>query len=458
MLTDNRADLRTQDWFLVAYDGDLVLKLARDLMIGEDEQGQTVLSPARDNALLRIANEHGCLTLQPVAMDWTLSLDGGLSVQHLTFLEGLTLRLVFPHSSLLITTDFQAGGDADVDREVRLTPMQTPTLTLTRVDDPIVLMEPEQRTTPEPIDMPAAEDSEDFPLEEAEAQVRAAAALTQVAHGIPDEQLDEQDPVPAEQIPLPDEPAVFIVRPISRPEPTVERLKEVRVEPVEPPIPMDDAPPQGDVDSVADVPLLEDVHFAEDAHPVEAGEDPLEDRVVSLAAHRPTRRRHRALAGIVAALALATPMCLYLSDASELGVKFSLTNYRPLTESNAAPVRTEPAALPDQAQALSREDRLLIASLLAEANAYYQAGSIVMPFQSNAVSNLTQVLSMDPANREALRLMQLCEEALIERAAEVHAAGNNFLARNLVEGVLEFYPELDDARALLNSWTRTPEG
>jgi len=113
---------------------------------------------------------------------------------------------------------------------------------------------------------------------------------------------------------------------------------------------------------------------------------------------------------------------------------------------------------PDQAQALSREDRLLIASLLAEANAYYQAGSIVMPFQSNAVSNLTQVLSMDPANREALRLMQLCEEALIERAAEVHAAGNNFLARNLVEGVLEFYPELDDARALLNSWTRTPEG
>ena len=49
-------------------------------------------------------------------------------------------------------------------------------------------------------------------------------------------------------------------------------------------------------------------------------------------------------------------------------------------------------------------------------------------------------------------------EALIERAAEVHAAGNNFLARNLVEGVLEFYPELDDARALLNSWTRTPEG
>ena len=71
MLTDNRADYRTQDWFLIACDGDLVLKLASDLMIGEDERGQTVLSPAREDALLRITCEHGCLTLQALAMDWT---------------------------------------------------------------------------------------------------------------------------------------------------------------------------------------------------------------------------------------------------------------------------------------------------------------------------------------------------------------------------------------------------
>ena len=132
MLTDNRADYRTQDWFLIACEGDLVLKLAQDLMIGEDERGQTVLSPAREDALLRITSEHGCLTLQAMAMDWTFSEDGGLSVQHLTFVEGLTLKLCFPASSLILTPDFHAGASARVDREIRLMPTETPTLTLTR--------------------------------------------------------------------------------------------------------------------------------------------------------------------------------------------------------------------------------------------------------------------------------------------------------------------------------------
>ena len=105
MLTDNRADYRTQDWFLIACEGDLVLKLAQDLMIGEDERGQTVLSPAREDALLRITSEHGCLTLQAMAMDWTFSEDGGLSVQHLTFVEGLTLKLCIDTAHLILNRE-----------------------------------------------------------------------------------------------------------------------------------------------------------------------------------------------------------------------------------------------------------------------------------------------------------------------------------------------------------------
>jgi hypothetical protein len=137
MLTENRAEIRTQDWFLIACDGDLVLKLAQDLMIGEDERGQTVLSPAREDALLRVTSEHGCLTLQALAMDWTFTEKGGLSVQHLAFVEGVTLKLVFPNSSLVITPDFHAGARAAVDREIRLTPTDAPTLSLSRVDEPV---------------------------------------------------------------------------------------------------------------------------------------------------------------------------------------------------------------------------------------------------------------------------------------------------------------------------------
>ena len=65
---------------------------------------------------------------------------------------------------------------------------------------------------------------------------------------------------------------------------------------------------------------------------------------------------------------------------------------------------------------------------------------------------------MDPSNEEGLRLMYRSAVTLIEEAEAAHAAGDNFLARNLVEDVLGFHPEFDDARALLDSWTRVPEG
>ena len=429
MLTDNRADYRTQDWFLVACGGDLVLKLANDLMIGEDERGQTVLSPAREDALLRITSEHGCLTLQAMAMDWTFSEEGGLSRQHLTFVEGLTLKLSFPRSSLILTQDFQAGGNASIDREIRLLPTKSPTLTLSRVDEPVILIEPAWLPAPEAAHAESLE--ADLGIEEAADQAKADATLSRWDHQIPDEVPDSQPAVDG---------------PITAPGTTSAKAEQAAA---------DDLAPT-----------------------TTAVFEALPERIVA-----PRRKSHRPLAGLIAATALLAPMCLYLVDGRKLGVDFPLTNYRPLEESvqatgtierSPAPsveeievaaslppqptAESAPTRQPEQTPALDEQKQLLIASLLAEAKAFYDAGRIVTPIEANTVSHLTQVLSMDPTNEEGLRLMYLSAVTLIEEAEAAHAAGDNFLARNLVEDVLGFHPEFDDARALLDSWTRAPEG
>lgn len=449
MLTDNRADYRTQDWFLVACDGDLVLKLASDLMIGEDERGQTVLSPAREDALLRITSEHGCLTLQAMAMNWTFAEDGGLSRQHLTFVEGLTLRLSFPSSTLILTPDFQASAATQVDREIRLMPTEAPALTLTRVDEPVRLIEQALLPAPEAANAEVLE-PDDLLIEEALAQAEAAAALTAWDHQVPDEQTDRA-PVPSEEAPV-----VASARP--RPEPITESFPEPAV-------------------------LFQEM-------PGVAATNPNAAR----------RKHHWVLGGLLAATVLLAPTYLYLADGHKLGVDFPLSNYLPLPAASAAPATTATTAgpgataapaegtpaigqpdptgsptLPEVADAGAAQDQraaaaqpepsaaevrqqLLIDSLLAEAKAYYNAGLIVSPVESNTVSHLTQVLNMDPTNEEGLQLMYLSAVTLIREAEAAHAAGNDYLARNLVEDVLGFHPEFDDARALLDSWARVPEG
>ncbi|MEM8769314.1 MAG: hypothetical protein AAGE43_17885, partial [Pseudomonadota bacterium] len=100
----------------------------------------------------------------------------------------------------------------------------------------------------------------------------------------------------------------------------------------------------------------------------------------------------------------------------------------------------------------SEAEVFLIASLLAEARALYDAGDIVSPVQANAVDRLTQVLNLDRTNETGLRLMYLCAMKLIEQAQTAYDAGDHYLARNLVEDVLGFHPELEDARTLLDDW------
>ena len=110
MQTD-RGELRSPgDWFLIACNGDLVLKLARDLNVGEDDTGELILGPSNDEALLRIACVEGQLTLQVLALDMTMSVAGDRSVQYLAIDSVGPVRVRLPHNALSLTHDFLDGG------------------------------------------------------------------------------------------------------------------------------------------------------------------------------------------------------------------------------------------------------------------------------------------------------------------------------------------------------------
>ncbi len=173
-------------WFLIACDGDLVLKLAHTLMIGEDARGETLISPDRDDALLSLTlTDSGRIVMQALAMEWTFSESGEASVQHLTLEEGQTVRLNFPNSTLLISHDIVPRARAVPDREIRLIPTDNPSITLTRLA-PVTLDDDELEST-------AAADADADAIDEATFAASAAAAsadpLLRVQSDIPDETL-----------------------------------------------------------------------------------------------------------------------------------------------------------------------------------------------------------------------------------------------------------------------------
>ncbi|HEY5645971.1 MAG TPA: hypothetical protein VIS76_08530, partial [Pseudomonadales bacterium] len=158
MLSDRDPQNHPADWYLIASRGDLVLRLARDLQIGEDGLGGIVLSPSAADALLRISISGDELTLRALAIDWTFCDADGSTRQHLTFPAGTTIRLNFPDSSLVITPHFLAGPRARPDRVIDLRPITPPALALSRLAEPVP--EPAAAPAPTPAPAPAPADSE----------------------------------------------------------------------------------------------------------------------------------------------------------------------------------------------------------------------------------------------------------------------------------------------------------
>ncbi|MGE0624118.1 MAG: hypothetical protein AB7I04_05195 [Pseudomonadales bacterium] len=464
MLSDPEAQHSPTDWYLIASRGDLVLRLAQDLQIGEDGNGGIVLSPAREDALLRISVRDGELTLQALAMDWTFCDRQGSTRQHVTFPAGSTVKMHFPTCSLVITPDFRAGERAAPDCELDLRPTTPPTVALTRLSEPITLVDQPAVTwqTLPPIGVATTE--EVAALLEAGAE-DAYERLLDGDHDVPDETSIEI-PLLQAQVPAPVQEGSSGLSPI-------------RARAVAPgPSPSDTG----------------------DATPSTTS------RVTSQRqAAAGNAAAHRALAAVVAALVLLIPMALLLDAPEELGVHLPSSGYlepgqvveplwpedpppAPVVTRRAAPaieptvtvsepvieaapsavgetLAAEPSPLedplpvadrPDESPApertLSDAEAARVAALLVEAQALYDAGAIVTPVHENAVSRLTQVLRLDPTNEAGLALMYDSALRLTEEAQAAHDAGDDYLARNLLEDVLGFHPDFEMARKLQQDW------
>lgn len=118
----------------------------------------------------------------------------------------------------------------------------------------------------------------------------------------------------------------------------------------------------------------------------------------------------------------------------------------PLAEAELTNVITSPVVIDAEA---ARQT----AARLERARRYLEQGFITQPRESNAVRELSMILWADPANQEALNLMSEAANRLVDAAVEAEAAGLEFEARNLLEEVLGFHPEHQQANAYWRQWT-----
>lgn len=120
-------------WFLIACGGDLVLKLAHDLNIGEDPTGELVLNPPDDDSLIRVSRENDHLALRVTTLNMTLSVGDQRSVQYLSIDDDRTVQIHLPHNTVVLTTNFMGGGRDPDALDVAMRQATVPSITTERM-------------------------------------------------------------------------------------------------------------------------------------------------------------------------------------------------------------------------------------------------------------------------------------------------------------------------------------
>jgi hypothetical protein len=473
-------------WYVIACDGDLMLRLAQDLHIGEDESGEILLSPAREDALLKVCTNGHELTLQAAAMDLTFSEAGGPPLQHITFLPGAAVRINFPRGSLLVAPDFLAGQRIEPDRIIDVVETTPPAVALSRLSEPITLVDqPALTWQPDA----GSNNTEELVAILDEPEQANPHALLDCDHDIPDGVIptlrESVTGPPAIRAPT---AATTNAAAATGGNTTTGADKEIRARAPAPAARPDPQPTPAEGTSPAQVERQPAVHV------------------------KPRHGAPALLRGALAATLLLAPMIVFF-DAPEqvdVGVGYAdlspdqgaTTTIRSGTEGvDPAPTPSAdpgevPAATPEPGVAVTAEpassepvetvvgptgtkleppaaaadgDGTLPATpatshtltdvqvarvglLLDEAQTLFDADHIVTPLRDNAVERLIKLLAIDPTNDAGLHLMYLCAARLVEEAEAAHAAGNDYLARNLLEDVLGFHPEFEPARQLRKEW------
>jgi len=435
MQTNQPSLARRPDWFLIALGGDMVLKLSDSLDIGEDATGDLVLNPSNSASLVRVSISDNELSLRARALNMTLSQAGLASLQHLSFQRPDTVQLDFPNNTVIIASDFTHGESEDVHHQVSFIPTSAPTVALERLQEPVILLEEPHYPTAE---QHPADPEEPLPEDIMELITDTGLDLAELIPGYESDVPDEQEP--ADPIDL-----TSTTHPVP-----------------------------------ADLPIHP---FVGSAEVPASSEGRQRNRLPAI---------RRVLALMIIAIALVVPLQW---DESGLGIsEITSAAFRELSSfldepnQTADPVRapdssdpsgitpveptstlvpnvpTEPPGAeseqPPERQPELESDTAAETTrelLLLEAEVLYNSGSIVTPIERNAVKTLTEVLTADPQNERALRLMYLCASQLLDQARSAYAAGDYFAARNLVEEVVGFHPELAEARALLESWSEVED-
>jgi hypothetical protein len=397
MPRDTTSAASAPHWYLIALNGDMVLKLADSLVVGEDALGELVINPARSSGLLRLSVSGDELEAQVLAMDMTLAQRGYPSSQHIGFRQPAWVKLALPNNSLVISPEFGAPTAARYDRELRLVPVASPTITLERLPDPIVLREPG-------VEIPTLQ-----------------------PEGLPDD----------------------IMELIGAPEPADDALlhgatAELPAETVEGAAPETD---EGREAPGADI-----------RAPATAGAAAAEGAPAAGAGARRSSALRWTTASVAILVAL---LALVLPHSRPADAPVPLPQPDPTAAAGDAiaddPAGDTPGdptvARSDSGPAGEPQAPEPFEPLLREAVALLERGAIVTPGRENAVRIALDVLAADPDNAGAAELLDACALRLVEQARALYREGNHFEARNLLEDVEGFHPGYGPALELLSAWS-----
>jgi hypothetical protein len=414
----------SSSWFLIARGGDVRLRLQREICIGEDETGDLVLNPEPADSLVECSVSFGELTLRVTRDDAILSSKDGTRNTQLQIDSGQTVTLLLPHNTLRLTGE--AGPERNKSNRIRV---------LTGI-------------VAEPLQAPRRPSLNPVP---------ATTSPTD------DSQVDSRIPTLEHQL-----PETFQVLPL-KPEPTSDLLEPILVtEVLAGPDPESSAKPEAEL-------LLEPVRSsggsalglillcllvpaiatsdrvwnppstAAPAAPSTIVIPPAAKKLVLLSSSAAVLSEEEAVQSEAAAAA-EKPATLddgtdQSADSEAAAATAAAVDIDVDTQAVPAAQEVVPAGAPPVDEALQKS---LIARL-QEAETYLDSGDIISPAGANAVIVLKRILAVDPTNAQALKLMYQCASALLAQADEAQAAGDTFLARNLVEEVLAFHPTHPDA-------------
>jgi hypothetical protein len=447
----NEVGQEQADWYLIAKDGSLAVRVSDGLCVGEDESGLLLLNPKATEAQIQFSvDSSGCLRLQPAAEHCALLSPEREYCTSFRVEPYRGLSLWLPHNELALANDLQ--GITQQYNELPLT------LVTTMQSDTASSL---------PGRGQANVHTEAFGIAPAPANMRAA-----------DELLERESLVP-----LLDSPIERIPEPQQRPDPLDLREPFTEAHPFVEPEP-ETAP--GDAET-----LITQLPYGFDADDFTTSQPATVRATQAGHTHRLGRSSRITVVAAVILTGVAAGLFAAKVDLVEfpLGAAKPRTAFNPATprlvllseaqpaatiapeavSSNAptsAPIVPLPApditpATPTTGPKAKTARTPAVASVyrtdLANASELFDQGFITAPAQRNTVAILQRILAEDPAHAEAVSLLERCAERMLDAAVQAEQHGLDFEARNLLEEVMAFYPEHPKATNLWQRWVATQD-